>query len=343
MIEVPSTEYDTEFSPGTAKKAYAAAGAKKLDDTVMVPLDSIKIPEGFNVRIQNAAYEDRIDEIADSIVVEGFYRHMPLKGYVGKDGDNDVIFCTGGFTRLAAAKKARARGYPIDAVPVALTQAGTNTIDLLYGLENDNSGKPLKPYERGIVVKRLAGFGQDEETIAKRMGRSLNYIRELLYLHSLPQALQQLVIDDRVAAGHATHLSREHGPEKALALIREALDTQDFDAPPLAEDVDEALEQSGRAGRVRPRHTKKAGLSKKTFIAAIKYAIALPSDGIEFLSRWLEGDKDAVSEVEAVMAGGSPKKKAEATPKKTKGVTQAEADAAAMEAISKAADNDVDL
>lgn len=315
---VPVTEYKTEFVPTGAKAAVTATGAKKIDDAVMVPLDKLTVPGGLNVRIHNAAYEARIDEIADSISQNGFFKWMPLKGYPGKEGDQSFIYVTGGFTRLEAAKRAAKRGAPIEAVPVILTPPGTSMADLTLGIAMDNTGAPLKPYERGVIVKRLIGYGWDEKTIADKMTVSLNYVKDLLYLMGLPMPLQQMVIDDQASAGHVIGLAKQGTPTKALESLREAVAKAEVDDAPVGSENKEGVDTGGTEGRVRPKRTKKLGvISKKIVMAAIDYAIALPGDGIEFLSRWRKGEKDALAEVEATLK--RPKQKASKPPAKAKG------------------------
>lgn len=348
---IPSDEYKTEFVPGSVKAAISASGATG-NDLLMVPIDQLVAPAGFNVRVQNEAREERIEEITDSILANGFFKHMPLKGYAGKEGDISFIYITGGFTRLEAAKRAIKRGAPIERLPVVLAPPGTSMIDLTFGLFTDNTGQPLKPYERGTVVKRLLSFGVELKVIAERMALGVGYINELLYLHSLPSAITQMVISDKVSAGHACHLAHEKGPAEAAKVLAEALAASDEE---LRDDSPEAavVDGSGTAGRVTPKRTRTtaAGPSKKIVFAAIDYAIALPGDGIEFLSRWRKGEKDALAEVEATLkkpkAAKKPKKAkavkkaAKATPKKAKvspTLDQKTVDAAAAAEITKAAD-----
>jgi hypothetical protein len=362
---VPSSEYKAEFIPGNVKSTISAAGAKS-GDLWMVPIDKLVAPAGLNVRIHGDAYEDRVEEIVDSILANGFFRHMPLAGYVGKEGDQSFIYVTGGFTRLEAAKRAIKRGAPIEALPVIMKPAGTSMADLMVGLAMDNTGVPLKPYERGIVVKRLLSFGWDEKQIANRMTVTVSYVKDLLFLHSLPEAVQRMVIDDRVSAGHAVTISRQHGSE-AVSILQAALAEMDEAATLKGGSPDERAIESGgtagrdRASRVTPRRTSQGGtLPKKTILAAIDYAIALPGDGIEFLARWRKAEADAVAEVEATLKRKpkTPKVKAAKKPKAAKGtgkrgrparlaaapksnpptVSQEDANTAAMADIAKEAD-----
>lgn len=304
-LVIPATKYDTEFVQGVADKAKKEAGAKG-DGLLMVPVEKLVVPAGLNVRIHDAEYDARIDEVTDSIIENGFYKHMPLPVYIGKEGDQNFYYVTGGFTRLAAVKRAIEKGTPIESVPVVVHPPGTSMLDLNYRIANDNTGAPLKPYEKGIIVKRAINYGQDEPTIARKLGVNVQYVKDLLYLHSLPQATQALVINGRLAAGAAIKISRELGPAEAL----KAFETSAGTAPDAGNG---SAGTPAPASRVTPRTARAAaggGSGQKpptpkaqlaVALAAIDYALALPGDNMEFLSRWRKGEKDAVAEVYATV------------------------------------------
>jgi hypothetical protein len=329
-MDVPATEYKTEFVQGAAEKAKKEAGATETA-MLMVPVEKLVVPAGLNVRIHDADYEARIEEVTDSIIANGFYRHMPLPAYVGKEGDQNFYYVTGGFTRLAAVKRAIDKGNPIEKVPVVLHPAGTSMLDLNYRLANDNTGSPLKPYEKGIVAKRALSYGQTEEQIAEKMNVVVQYVKDLLYLHSLPQATQGLVISGRVAAGAAIKLSRELGPAEALKAFETAGDTGTADAG------NSSGGTPAPAARVTPRAARRAagnGASKAptpkqqltVAIAAIDYALALPGDNMEVRARWRKGETEAVAEVYAMVKPATKKEAADAK-RKEKADAKAKAEA----------------
>jgi ParB-like chromosome segregation protein Spo0J len=273
---IPALEYSHEFEPTSARAAIKAAGAAS-EQLLMVPLDQLIVDPEFNVRIHNAKLEDHIEAICLSITNNGFYRHKPLPGYAGKNGMGDGIYVVGGFTRLEAAKRARKAGVPIDAIPVVLRNRGTNTGDLLVALDNDNTGKPLLPYERAIVCKRLKAVGWAERRIAEGMGITQSYVNGLLSLLEMPQALQNLVIEEQVSASLAIETVRRVGHAQALALI-----TADISmAGPLLD--------NSAAPRRRNKGTR---LSSKVCLTAID--LALDRDDIGFLRAWRKGDQTTI-------------------------------------------------
>lgn len=270
--DFPSTDYATEFEAGSVKDAMTAIGAKPNNALMMVPLDEIYAPPGLNVRVHNETYEDRIEYIANSIFANGFYQHKALPAQIIKRGDENVIAITGGFTRYAAALRARDQGYPIVAVPVVMRAPGGNDLDIQCALFLDNTENPLAPWEKGVVVKRLIGGGYSEADISKRLGISLIYVQRLLYLHSLPMSLQRLAMDNVVKAGRIISTAKRVGIDKAYEVLT--------------------------AGR-----PKRSGVTTRTLKAAMDYAVNLPSADacVKFLNRWRNGDIEAVEEVNATL------------------------------------------
>lgn len=288
-LEVPSSDLNVELTQGGVKAAMAETGAKSRD-LLMVPIDKLTVVAGLNVRIHDGEYEAHIEEVKHSIIENGFYLNHPISGYAGKEGDTNFIYVTGGFTRLLAAKRAAAEGAGIEALPVVLKPPGTSMLDLTFAMAMDQTGSPLKPYERAIVMKRAIGYGADEETIAKKMNVSSQYVKDLLYLMGLPNGLQQQVIHGRAAAGHVVQLARKVGPAEALKA---------FEASAVAD----PLSTAAPAGRVTPAQTRVQAkgpiIAKKMLFNAIDYAIALPGDGIKWLMLWRKADADAVAELAA--------------------------------------------
>jgi len=223
---IPSAEFNTEIIPGVAKAALAAAGAKaESNGLFMVPVGALRVIEGFNVRVMGTKdYEAGINELANSIMQEGFYKDKPLVGYVGKDGEEDVIFLTDGHRRLEATKRAIANGASeIERLPVIVKPSTTNMVDLTVALAK--TGTPLTPYELAIIVKRLAGYGVEEGQIALRLGVTKRYVSDLQVLLSAPAKVRSLVMDGKVSATLAIQAMREDAgtaAEKLTEAVKKA-------------------------------------------------------------------------------------------------------------------------
>lgn len=276
----PSADYSEEFEAGNVKGVTA-----KTDQMLMMPIEDIVIKPGYNVRVRNAAYEQVVEEIKNSIIENGFYKHKALPVFIAKEDGRDVAILIGGFRRLEAANRAIDEGLKLAAIPVIPSRPTVNSGDLQVQIIVDNTGAPLTQWEMSVAIKRLINLNWTEEEIGRAISRSALQVKNLLILQSMPSELQQLVINEKISGSKATRLVKEHGGAGALKIVTE--------------------------GKPRTRHTP-----AKKLVAAMDMAIALP-DGIEFLSRYRKGEESALAEVDALFRKpkAAPKAKAPKTPK----------------------------
>lgn len=245
---LPSTEFSLELMKGGVDAAVTAAGASRGGGNYRVPPDKIRKIEGFNVRIKDAAYWERVKLIKNSIIANGYDTAKPLKVFVSKEDDGSYFDLIDGEHRLDAVNMAIEAGVVIDFVPVSIAPAGTSMEDLNFSLINSNSGAPLSPYETAIVFKRLIGRGVDEHEIARRSGYSKKYVDDLLGLMAAPKAVRDMVIKGQITV--------------TLALA----ELKNGDAKAIVERLKGALDTAQAAGKTRAtaKHIRKAGTPKKT-------------------------------------------------------------------------------
>lgn len=206
---------------GSIKGAMRAAGAASRD-LWFVPRSQIRVIDGFNVRIKNAAYNAHIRALADSIRTEGFKPEHPLAGYVAREGEESVIYLNDGHCRLAGVDLAISEGLEIDTLPVVVSTKARDLEDITVGLVRSNAGKPLESLEKAAVCKRLVSFGWDEARIAKRLGFTENYVRDLLTLIGAPAKVRELVANDKISATAALQAMATHG-DKVVDKIEQGL------------------------------------------------------------------------------------------------------------------------
>lgn len=219
LAACPSDNFKMALFPGSIKPAMAESHANRRD-LWQVPVESIRIIEGFNVRIRDAKYDAKIDELAKSILSEGFYPDKPIAGYVSRENGKNVIYATDGHRRYEATLKAIAAGAQIKTLPVVISLQSEE--DLVVSLVRANSGEPLRPLEQAIVCKRLERFGWKTVEIAERLGFTAQYVDNLLFLIAAPIEVRNMVIEDLVSATTAIEALRAHG-EMALQKLSEAL------------------------------------------------------------------------------------------------------------------------
>jgi ParB family chromosome partitioning protein len=221
-IQILDADFTKVLTPGSIKAAMKEAGAGSRDAWQVAPT-SLKVIDGFNVRVNTDKLRAHIRSLADSMKSEGFYQHMPLSGYVAMEDGAQVIYITAGHNRLAAVLLANSEGAEIVKVPVIVSMAGVSMEDLIVELVRGNSAAPLTVYETAIVCKRLARAGWENSEIAKRLGFSEQHVINLLSLMSSHIDIRVLVANEQISASMAIDMIAKHG-DKALQLILDAVD-----------------------------------------------------------------------------------------------------------------------
>lgn len=231
-MNLPPVNLDLTLAAGKMKAVTAVASGKTTD--YVVPVDQLRVLPGFNVRVRETEdYQAHVDALKQSIRENGFYANKPLAGFIGKEGDNDVIYVTDGHTRLEAVQALNAEALDtseeIAGLPVSLKPAESNLADLTIALVQDNSGRPLTPYEMGVVVQRLANMTNDEgeplyakADIARKLSVTERYIDDLNVLVGAPAKVRDAVLRGQVSSTLAIQELRKN-PKKAEERITAAV------------------------------------------------------------------------------------------------------------------------
>lgn len=224
QLKLIEADFDKVLVAGSIKAAMKDSGSGSRD-LWQVPIDQIQVIEGLNPRVMNAAYKAHIDQLAASMVSEGYYQDQPLAGYVAKKGDGQEVLIYSGHSRLAAAKLANLliqssnpKGPFIERLPVVVSTQGLTIEDITVSLVRGNGGKSLTYYETAIVCKRLVRYGFDLEEIARRTGFTVPLVKNRLMLISAPAKLREMVANDEMSATLAIELLNEHGENVLEAL-----------------------------------------------------------------------------------------------------------------------------
>jgi ParB family chromosome partitioning protein len=231
-MTLPAVNLDLRLEKGRMKAITEAATGKSTE--YVVRADQLRTIPGFNVRVRETDdYRQHLDALKQSIRENGFYANKPLAGYIGKEGDDDVIYVTDGHTRLEAVQEINAEalndGEQIEGLPVVLKPADSNVADLTIALVQDNSGRPLTPYEMGVVVQRLAGMKNGEGNplftkaeIARKLSITERYIDDLNVLVGAPAKVRTAVLEGTVSSTLAIQELRR-SPKKAEERITAAV------------------------------------------------------------------------------------------------------------------------
>lgn len=322
--EIPVMEFKTVLEPANADDAFSAIEDRREGQLVLVPFDAIHPVAGFNIRVHTPDYEKHIEDIKDSIVKNGFFRYKPLKVFPAAEGGQNLLYLADGYTRYEAAKRAVAAGAKLTRLPVVATNKGTTLDDLLIGLDKDQDGRPLSPFERGILVKRMLANENSEDEIATALDISKQYVADLLLLMGAPKTLHNMIVNGEVAENFAIELIKEHGSgKKAVDVLKAAGATGEKPTSLSAGNGADSAPSVQRVTRSRVAATggtAKAG--KKLYEALIEYLIVLggtsgAQSAYDFLLKWHEKDPEAVKEL-AKLAAPKKVKKAKKPVKKAK-------------------------
>lgn len=302
---VAATGFQLELTPGpenVAMKSAQATSAKMWS----VPIDQIELIDRFNVRTTDRPeYIRHIEQLADSIVKDGYYQDKPLSGYVHKmDDGTTCIKLIDGHCRLAAVKLAISRGLDgLTHLPMVMKPPGTSVEDLTVVLDRSNSALPLTVYEKALVCQRMINFGNSVEQVASRLGYSEKYVGDLLALLTVPTQVLKLVKTGEVPAALAVKHAKRYG-SKATEILTQG------------------LANAKKQGKERmtekhiPAALRKAPTTRKTqspsnivsdshfYRSAIDYSISQIKGAIGgqgWLKDFMAGDPMAIAELEAYM------------------------------------------
>lgn len=327
---LPSSKVDIALTAGSVEPAMKAAEAKSTK-LYRVPVDKIKTIPGFNVRVDSEDYRAHRDTIMHSILANGFDQTKPLAGYVAKEGDENVIYVTDGHTRLDAVNRINTDSdglNNIETLPVLVHPANTDLADLTVKLHTANSGRPLTPFELGVVVKRLLrDEGADKDQIASKLSITRRYLDDVLLLVNGAKAVRDAVLDGSVSSTLAIQELRRD-PEEAADRIKAAVAKAKGSGKKKAT----AKDVGTRMQKIKAEIAIVAGMDMKELVkeaaAKIREAVPQDEDGEEKSSK-VEGTVTVIVEVPA-----PPKPKKVAKPKKAapKKATKPKAKEAAEEA-----------
>ncbi|HLP67786.1 MAG TPA: ParB N-terminal domain-containing protein, partial [Rhizobium sp.] len=232
-MTLPAADFAPTLEAGKLKAVTSVATGK--DSEYMIPVGQLRVLPGFNVRVRETNdYRAHLEGLKQSIRENGFYANKPLAGFIGKEDDEDVIYVTDGHTRLEAVQEINDEDVDgkesVESLPVILKPAGSNIADLTIALVQDNNGRPLTPYEMGIVVKRLAGMTDAEGNalytkgdIARKLSVTERYIDDLNVLVDAPAKVRTAVLEGSVSSTLAIQELRRN-PKKAEERLTKAVE-----------------------------------------------------------------------------------------------------------------------
>lgn len=174
-----------------------------------VPVDGIKPnPDQPRSRFDDEA----LNELAASITEVGVLQPV----VVSRDGDG-TMYLIAGERRWRAARKAGLTTIP------AVVRGATGKTTLVEALVENVQRQDLTPLEEAHAYKQLLeNAGMSQEDVAERVGKSRPAVSNTLRLLQLPGAVQRLIDNGSLSAGHARALLGLEDEKYAVYLAEKA-------------------------------------------------------------------------------------------------------------------------
>lgn len=179
--------------------------------THMVPLSTIYIEDGFNIRDIDM---EHVNEFKEAFIAGEYI--PPLFVEVTEKG----VKVIDGHHRYLGALEAVKAGHEIARIECK-DFIGSEAEKIAFMITS-SQGKPLSPTERAIAYYRLLNQGFSIDEIAKKVKRSTSDVRHHLQLAECEPQIKEMVKAREISSSDAITLQKEHGA-CALQVAQEAL------------------------------------------------------------------------------------------------------------------------
>lgn len=225
----------------------AAYVPTKYDSVYWIDIDRIQ-PNPYQPRKEFT--EEGLRSLADSIRQYGVLQPLVVsRTDVEKEGGGleSMYELIAGERRLRASKLAGLRQ-----LPVVIRNGESNRTKLELAIIENLQREDLNAIDRArALAKLIEEFGISHAETAAKIGKSREYVSNSLRLLSLPEDMQQAVINKEISEGHArTLLALNDRPEEREILFREIM------LKKLSVRAAERIARSIAQERVRKHHKK---------------------------------------------------------------------------------------
>lgn len=201
--------------------------------------------------------EEAVTSLAESIREHGMLQPILVRPYI--DGQYQIV---AGERRWRAA-----RMLGLDEVPVIIKDIAdveAMQMALIENLQREN----LNPIEEATGYKRLSEeFNMKQDDIAKTVGKSRSSVANMLRILTLPNEVQEMLVNGEISVGHAKALLSIDDEEVQIEAARRAKDGSftvrhiEKLAQSLAENTDEAEEKTPKPVKIIDSYYKEVELS----------------------------------------------------------------------------------
>jgi ParB family chromosome partitioning protein len=176
----------------------------KKTDILLVDPKNILVTDGFNVRQDMG----NLEELADSINSMGV--EVPLKAK--KVRGEEKYELVDGHRRYAAIQLLLAKGTDIPYVPVQPYTG--NEEDRVFSMIITGTGqKSLTELEQAEAIKRLIAFGYGADEIAKKIGKSLPHVYNLMQLANCTKKIKDVIAKGEISGNTVVQIVKQTDDE----------------------------------------------------------------------------------------------------------------------------------
>ncbi len=166
--------------------------------------------------------QDRLADLAESIQQYGILQPLVVSRREVQRNDGGI---TVDYELLAGERRLRASKLAgLSQVPVLIRAAeDTNKVKLEIAIIENLQREDLNAMDRARAFKQLVDeFKMKHTEVAKKIGKSREYVSNTLRLLMLPEEMQQALIDKQIAEGHTRPLLMLiDRPEEQVTLFKE--------------------------------------------------------------------------------------------------------------------------
>jgi ParB family chromosome partitioning protein len=189
----------------------------KYDSVFWIEVDKIK-PNPYQPRREFD--EERLKALSESIRQYGVLQPLVVtrKEVEKADGLASEYELIAGERRLRAAKLAG-----LAQVPAVIRQGENNLTKLELAIIENLQREDLNAIDRAKALAKLVDeFGISHAEVGAKIGKSREYVSNSIRLLSLPEHMQQAVVEKEISEGHArTLLALNERPEERETLFKE--------------------------------------------------------------------------------------------------------------------------
>lgn len=187
----------------------------KKTDILLVDPRNIVVVDGFNVRTDMGD----IEALSNSILELGL--QVPLIGK--KVRGEDKFELVDGHRRFRAIQHLLAKGHDVPYVKVTLF-TGNEEDRVLAMITTGTGQKPLTELEQAEAIKRLINFHYKPEEIARKIGKSVPHIYNMVSLAKATKKIKEIVERGEISGTTVVQIIRQTEDEKEqYAMIQEAI------------------------------------------------------------------------------------------------------------------------